>query len=159
MVRTNLFGTTILWHRKGPQFSKLCMGDEGKSYMSWRDQRTSNKTSGKSRVSQAKTWLIQYNWWLERLSEIHIESNLYTNTHTHLYIFYVYWTLTCSCLMSSTISRPSTKKANLFRSRTQEKLAHYSKWPLTPNPHIPHEQNSSASVCIRIPHHPSRTTP
>ena len=31
--------------------------------------------------------------------------------------------------------------------------------PLNPNPHIPHEQNCSASACIRVPHHPSRTTP
>jgi len=26
------------------------------------------------------------------------------------------------------------------------------------NPHIPHEQTSSASACIRIPHHPNQTT-
>ena len=32
-------------------------------------------------------------------------------------------------------------------------------WGLTRNPHIAHEQTNSASACIRIPHHPSRTTP
>jgi hypothetical protein len=26
------------------------------------------------------------------------------------------------------------------------------------NPHIPHEQTSSASACNRIPHHPNQTT-
>jgi len=33
-----------------------------------------------------------------------------------------------------------------------------SKWSLIPNPHIPHEQASSASACIWIPHHHSQNT-
>ena len=32
-----------------------------------------------------------------------------------------------------------------------------SKRPLTPNPRIPHEQVSSASECIKTPHHHSHT--
>ena len=44
---------------------------------------------------------------------------------------------------------------NSFRNRAQEKQTHYSKQPLTPNPHIPHEHTSSASACIRIPHQPA----
>ena len=36
---------------------------------------------------------------------------------------------------------------NILRNNTQEKQTHYFKWPLTPSPHIPHEQNSCASAC------------
>ena len=41
----------------------------------------------------------------------------------------------------------STEKTNLFRNNTQERQTHYFKRPLTPSPHIPHEQNSCASAC------------
>jgi len=43
-------------------------------------------------------------------------------------------------------------------SRAQDKPTPCSKPSLTPNPHIPHEQTSSASACIRIPHHHNQTT-
>jgi hypothetical protein len=75
--------TNILLHCKGPQFPKLYMGDEGKRYVSWRDHRT-----GKPRVRQVKTWLIQDNWWLERQSDTHIKviyKRTHTHTHTHIY--------------------------------------------------------------------------
>jgi hypothetical protein len=35
----------------------------------------------------------------------------------------------------------------LCAQHTQEKQTHYFKRPLTPSPHIPHEQNSCASAC------------
>jgi hypothetical protein len=48
---------------------------------------------------------------------------------------------------NNTTSKPSTEKANSFRNKAQEKQTHYFKRSLTPNPHIPHEQNSCASAC------------
>ena len=64
-------------------------------------------------------------------------------------------TRTYCCLTNNTISSPSTAKANSFRNRDQDKQTHYSERPLTPKPHIPYEQTSSASACIRIPHYPA----
>jgi len=49
--------------------------------------------------------------------------------------------------MNNTTFKPSTEKASLFRNKAQEKQTHYFKWPLTPSPNIPHEQNSSAPTC------------
>jgi len=37
-------------------------------------------------------------------------------------------------------------EGKLIPEQNQEKQTHYSKRPLTPNPHIPHEQTSSASA-------------
>ena len=48
---------------------------------------------------------------------------------------------------NNTTSKPSTEKANSFRNKAQEKQTHYFKRSLTPNPHVPHEQNSCASAC------------
>ena len=58
---------------------------------------------------------------------------------------------------SNTISNPSTKQEDSFQSRAQTKSTPCSKWPLTPNPLIPHEQVSSASDCIKTPHCHSHT--
>jgi len=59
--------------------------------------------------------------------------------------------------MNNTVSNPSTMKANSFQSRTPPPKNPYSKRSLTPNPHIPLEQTSSASACIRIPQHHNAT--
>jgi len=58
---------------------------------------------------------------------------------------------------NNTISNPSTKQEDSFRSRAQVKPTPCSKRSLTPNPRIPHEQVSSASDCIKTPHHHSHT--
>jgi len=79
-------------------------------------------------------------------------------------VFYKNCVYICSRLYAGNIShskKTSVKyyhKLSKVSSRAQEKPTTCSKHSLTPNHHIPHEQASSASTCILIPHHHCHTT-
>ena len=49
-------------------------------------------------------------------------------------------------------------EGKLIPEQSPDKQTQYSKWPLTPNTQIPHEQTCSASACIILQNNPSRTT-
>ena len=61
--------------------------------------------------------------------------------------------------MNNITFKPSTEKANLFRNKAQGRRTYYFKWPLALSHHIPHRQNSSASICKTdtSKHHPLQT--